>query len=37
MTTGDSSLSACIQSVIASAVGYPAAALDYFVEACASG
>jgi alpha,alpha-trehalose phosphorylase len=35
LTTGDSTLSACIQSVIASAVGYPEAALEYFVAACA--
>ena len=35
LTTGDSTLSACIQSVVASAVGYPQAALDYFVDACA--
>ena len=34
LTTGDSTLSACIQSVMASAVGYPQAALDYFVDAC---
>jgi alpha,alpha-trehalose phosphorylase len=33
LTTGDSSLSACIQSVIASAVGYEDQALDYFVDA----
>jgi alpha,alpha-trehalose phosphorylase len=35
LTTGDSTLSACIQSVIASQVGYPEAALEYFVAACA--
>jgi alpha,alpha-trehalose phosphorylase len=35
LTTGDSTLSACIQSVISSAVGYPEAALDYFLDACA--
>jgi alpha,alpha-trehalose phosphorylase len=35
LTTGDSTLSACIQSVIASEVGYPDIALDYFVDACA--
>jgi len=35
LTTGDSTLSACIQSIVASAVGYPAAALDYFLAACA--
>ena len=35
LTTGDSTLSACIQSVMASEVGYPEAALEYFVRACA--
>ena len=30
LTTGDSTLSACIQSVMASEVGYPEAALEYF-------
>jgi alpha,alpha-trehalose phosphorylase len=35
LTTGDSTLSACIQSVVASAVGYPEAALEYFLDACA--
>jgi alpha,alpha-trehalose phosphorylase len=35
LTTGDSTLSACIQSIVASEVGYPEAALDYFVDACA--
>jgi alpha,alpha-trehalose phosphorylase len=35
LTTGDSTLSACIQSVIASEVGYPEAAMDYFLDACA--
>ena len=35
LTTGDSTLSACVQSVMASAVGYPEAALDYFLDACA--
>jgi alpha,alpha-trehalose phosphorylase len=35
LTTGDSTLSACIQSVMASEVGYPEAALEYFVHACA--
>jgi alpha,alpha-trehalose phosphorylase len=30
LTTGDSTLSACVQSIIASAVGYPDAALEYF-------
>jgi alpha,alpha-trehalose phosphorylase len=35
LTTGDSSLSACVQSVIASEVDYPETALDYFLEACA--
>jgi alpha,alpha-trehalose phosphorylase len=34
LTTGDSTLSACIQSVIASEVGYPEAALAYFESAC---
>ena len=34
LTTGDSTLSACIQSVIASEVGYADAALDYFLAAC---
>jgi alpha,alpha-trehalose phosphorylase len=34
LTTGDSTLSACIQSVIASEVGYPEAALEYFHHAC---
>jgi alpha,alpha-trehalose phosphorylase len=33
LTTGDSTLSACIQSLMASAVGDPSAALDYFVAA----
>jgi trehalose/maltose hydrolase-like predicted phosphorylase len=33
LTTGDSTLSACIQSVMASEVGYPDAALRYFVDA----
>jgi alpha,alpha-trehalose phosphorylase len=35
LTTGDSTLSACIQSVIASEIGYPDTALDYFLDACA--
>jgi alpha,alpha-trehalose phosphorylase len=35
LTTGDSTLSACIQSVIASEVGYPDEALAYFERACA--
>ena len=35
LTTGDSTLSACIQSVVASEVGYPETALEYFVHACA--
>jgi alpha,alpha-trehalose phosphorylase len=35
LTTGDSTLSACIQSVIASEVGDPDAALAYFLDACA--
>jgi len=34
LTTGDSTLSACVQSVIASEVGYSATALDYFLDAC---
>jgi alpha,alpha-trehalose phosphorylase len=34
LTTGDSTLSACIQSVIASEVGYADAALEYFLAAC---
>jgi alpha,alpha-trehalose phosphorylase len=33
LTTSDSSLSACIQSVMASEVGHAEAALDYFLEA----
>jgi alpha,alpha-trehalose phosphorylase len=33
LTTGDSTLSACLQSVVASAVGYADAALRYFDEA----
>jgi alpha,alpha-trehalose phosphorylase len=35
LTTGDSTLSACIQSIVASAVGRPREALEYFVDACA--
>jgi alpha,alpha-trehalose phosphorylase len=35
LTTGDSTLSACIQSVVASEVGYEDAALGYFLDACA--
>src|ERR671924_1064571 len=35
LTTGDSTLSACIQSVVASSVGYADAALGYFLRACA--
>jgi alpha,alpha-trehalose phosphorylase len=35
LTTGDSTLSACIQSVIASEVGYEEEALAYFLDACA--
>jgi alpha,alpha-trehalose phosphorylase len=35
LTTGDSSLSAAIQSVMASEVGYSDAALDYFLDASA--
>ena len=33
LTTGDSTLSACVQSVVASAVGYADAAHDYFLDA----
>ncbi|MET0816842.1 MAG: glycosyl hydrolase family 65 protein, partial [Solirubrobacteraceae bacterium] len=33
LTTGDSTLSACVQSVVASAVGYDDKALDYFLGA----
>ena len=33
LTTGDSTLSACIQSIIASEAGYPEAALEYFLDA----
>jgi alpha,alpha-trehalose phosphorylase len=33
LTTGDSSLSACIQSVVAAEVGYDDAALGYFLDA----
>jgi alpha,alpha-trehalose phosphorylase len=33
LTTGDSTLSACIQSVMASEVGYARAALEYFARA----
>jgi alpha,alpha-trehalose phosphorylase len=33
LTTGDSSLSACIQSVMAAEVGYDEAALGYFLDA----
>jgi alpha,alpha-trehalose phosphorylase len=35
LTTGDSTLSACIQSVVASEVGYAEVALEYFLDACA--
>jgi alpha,alpha-trehalose phosphorylase len=35
LTTGDSTLSACIQSIVASAAGHPAKALEYFESACA--
>jgi alpha,alpha-trehalose phosphorylase len=34
LTTGDSTLSACVQSVMASEVGLPEAALEYFARAC---
>jgi alpha,alpha-trehalose phosphorylase len=35
LTTGDSTLSAAIQSVVASQVGRPELAMDYFLRACA--
>jgi alpha,alpha-trehalose phosphorylase len=35
LTTGDSTLSACIQSVVASEAGYADTALEYFLDACA--
>lgn len=35
LTTGDSSLSACIQSIVASELGYHSQAYDYFVDAIA--
>jgi alpha,alpha-trehalose phosphorylase len=35
LTTGDSSLSACIQSIVAAEVGYERRAIDYFVYALA--
>ena len=35
LTTGDSTLSACIQSVVASEIGYADEAFAYFLEACA--
>jgi alpha,alpha-trehalose phosphorylase len=35
LTTGDSSLSACVQSVMASEVGYAGLAFGYFLDACA--
>jgi len=34
LTTGDSTLSACIQSVMASELGYSSAAYEYFQHAC---
>jgi alpha,alpha-trehalose phosphorylase len=34
LTTGDSTLSACIQSVAASEIGYGPAAYEYFLQAC---
>ncbi len=34
LTTGDSTLSACIQSVVASEVDYELAAYEYFLQAC---
>ncbi len=33
ITTGDSSLSACVQSIVASSVGYPELAYEYFLQA----
>jgi alpha,alpha-trehalose phosphorylase len=36
LTTGDSSLSPSVQSVIASEIGYGEAALDYFLEAASA-
>jgi alpha,alpha-trehalose phosphorylase len=35
LTTGDSTLSACVQSIVASTAGRPEAALRYFLDACA--
>ena len=35
LTTGDSTLSACVQSIVASAIGYAEPALRYFTDACA--
>jgi alpha,alpha-trehalose phosphorylase len=32
LTTGDSTLSACVQSIVASAAGHPDAALRYFLD-----
>jgi alpha,alpha-trehalose phosphorylase len=32
LTTGDSSLSACVQSIVAADVGYPDLAIDYFKQ-----
>jgi alpha,alpha-trehalose phosphorylase len=34
LTTGDSTPAACIQSVMASEIGLPGAALEYFARAC---
>ena len=34
LTTGDSTLSACVQSIVASAAEHPEAALRYFLDAC---
>jgi alpha,alpha-trehalose phosphorylase len=34
LTTGDSSLSACVQSIVASQVGHADLALEYFLDAC---
>ena len=36
LTTGDSTLSACVQSIVASEVGHADKALDYFLDACPS-
>ena len=36
LTTGDSSLSACVQSIVASAAEHPDLALRYFLDACSA-